>query len=371
MTVALFLTVSMYGQYKYFTATKDFYIKANLKDDIFFSLSHDYKFLDDYDDTVKDINTKLSSFSGFDKIVKYEITNVYYNSICGTAFYYNKDMINLFKPHIKQGRWLSSDSKITEVVLDYSIFPEIMIGDTINFDNGITAKLVGRLEDIHIYPNFSNYGTPFTSNHLFEISNNSNQIYISKDSINEDIYNSININSPISNFFVCFKENATPTEKNEVISYLQFYGSCIDYDTIINNSNNYIDEWVRIAFPFPLFVITILTLSIICVSAVIIKRSMNEQSKYFLIGCTKKRSIATIISTLSILFSIPCIINIICAVFFPTFLRLSNQNNNYILDISCVYPVFIYLLFIVAILTIMPIAFYHKHSPLSFYRKNL
>ena len=100
---------------------------------------------------------------------------------------------------------------------------------------------------------------------------------------------------------------------------------------------------------------------------------MPEYSRYYLIGCTKRKGIWLIAMPLSVIFSIPCIINIISVTCCPNLFRAGNKTGaiTYLFEANTIIPLVIYLALIIAILTMIPTLFYKKYSPLLFYRSNL
>jgi len=172
--------------------------------------------------------------------------------------------------------------------------------------------------DVAFIPSMGAAASKLTADELFE--SNANFVFLNINRFNSDVYENFNINRNV-NFIVDIKENATTAEKDEILNYLSRYGIYATYDEIIQNTNDAVDEEIRENFPLPVFLLLISTVSMICVSAVAIQRSMHEHSIYYLIGCSKKRSITTIILSLLLLFCIPCIMNLLLAFFWPNFLR--------------------------------------------------
>lgn len=157
------------------------------------------------------------------------------------------------------------------------------------------------------------------------------------------------------------------------MSFLESKGVVATHEKIINDSNQVIDSWVATALPLPLFLLIIATINIISISTVIVKRTMPEYSRYYLIGCTKRKGIWLIAMPLSVIFSIPCIINIISVTCCPNLFRAGNKTGaiTYLFEANTIIPLVIYLALIIAILTMIPTLFYKKYSPLLFYRSNL
>ena len=172
------------------------------------------------------------------------------------------------------------------------------------------------------------------------------------------------------NFFVVTKTDATSQEKEELYQYLYSQGLIKDYNEIMEHSNAMIDEWIRTAFPLPLFLVAIATINAVCICAVIVKRSMADMSKYYLIGCTQRRGVGAIVLSLAALFVVPGVLNLLSVLCFPNFLREPHTAGiDYILDARCVIPVMLYLAALLVVIAVLPVAMYSRYSPMRFYRK--
>jgi len=322
-----------------------------------------------------DILNEISSFPGFDKVINYAETSIECDNISNflsmKTYCYNHDMIANFKLDVSDGRWLSNDSDKVEIVIYGDELSEVPIGKTILLDNSIYATVVGRVA-YNILPDFSLSSPNYNTSDFFRQSSNCGFI-INSDMIDENYYTDHNSNYQYQGAFICLNNNATYNEKTDIINYLSDYGNVNDYDTVINNTDKLFETWAGMLLPLPLFLLIICTISLLSLSAIIIKRSMNEQAKYYLIGCSKTKSVSLLASSLTFVFSLPSIINIILIVFFPDFLRKDTlwDTSKSILNFWSFVPLFIYLAFIISFVIISSIAFYKKHSPLSFYRRNL
>ena len=77
-------------------------------------------------------------------------------------------------------------------------------------------------------------------------------------------------------------------------------------------------------------------------------------------------------AALSMVFSVPCIINLILVVYFPYFLRNDSgvYSGEYI-DKNCIIPLIIYFSINVVITIIIPMIYYRSFSPLDLHRRNI
>lgn len=367
MTISLFLLVTVYGEYKYITQARDIYEDAGLEDDVYFTFNYGLK--------ENDINSpyksreKLYEFKAFNYTLDMYSSADSYNENIFNIKYYSNAMINSFKLKTVSGRWLSSTSGKLEAVIGGTLWDGVNIGDKLTLSNGLTVEIVGILGKAVLQPNFTSSSSKFSATNLFKASEN--LMILNMSAIDSQKLQEI---SPqlYFNYFVVFKENASQEEKDLLVSYLETYGHCITYDEIIKNSNAEILQQAKELFPLPIFLLIVSTVALISICSLAIKRSMSEHSKFFLIGCSKKRSVVLITASLTLIFSIPCLLNIILTLYFPSFLRYDNiMIEKLIINSECVYPIILYMLLILLITTFIPIILYKNYSPLDFYRRNL
>lgn len=376
MMVTIFLLISIYGEYRYITYTRDIIENSGLKNAVYFS--HSIGHGNDYSpDKIKDFQNKLKNYSAVKNIINTVSAAVNYKPLnySPAVVVYDQFMIENLKQPLKDGKWFSSETdpskyEYPEIIIGGKYWNSVKSGDIIEleiYDQICKVEVIGTLGEPAFFPQFSTFGTSTGANELFKAS--PYVLYLNKNSFNIDLSTSF-LNYT---FFVNIKESASEAEKQELLDYLIQHGSYFTYEQLIEHTNAEIKELMQESFPFPLFLIAIATISMICVSAVAIQRSMREQSVYYLIGCSKKRSIAIMTITLLLFFGLPSLINIIGSIFFPNFLRADERRYaiEYIIDAGCIMPVIVYFVFIAVVLTLLPIIIYRKHSPLTFYRRNL
>jgi hypothetical protein len=376
MLVVIFLLISIYGQFKYITYTRDIFRSSGLKNSVYFSNSVDFS-NEHFTEEMKKLQQKVKEFKATENIIITDSVTLKYDSPARylNGVKYDKTMIEDLEQPLKDGEWFHSETDPTkyeypEVIIGGKDWNGVKTGDIIKLtymDKVFQAKVIGTLGDTTFYPQFSSWGTSLGFNDLF--SSSTFTLYLNVNSLNIELEEN-RYAGRIS--FIKIKEDASDTDKKELLDYLTANGNYYTYEQLMEQTDIEIEELMRESFPFPVFLILIATISMICISAVAVQRSMHEQSIYYLIGCSKKRSIVTMITTLLIFFGLPCLINIITAIFYPNFLRSDRiYNIEYIIDASCIAPVIIYFIFIAAVLVFLPIIIYRKHSPLTFYRRNL
>lgn len=368
LTVAMFILSTFIGEYNYISYTRSVMLNEKLEGGAYFMPYHEGGV--SYEET-NELKNEIMQFEGCSHILSINKFAVEMNKSVVNVMLYDKHMRESFKLHTDKGRWLSDDPTQTEAVIGGVTWGGTKVGDTITIDNNITATVVGIIGDNVVYPAFSSGSNSVQdSNLLFGV--NDTIVFLTHETIPQEKLEKYSI-SGRRNLYVIFDDDASDAEKKALTAFLESKGSLATHEKIINDSNETISSWVATALPLPLFLIVIATVNIISISTVITKRTMPEYSRYYLIGCTKRKGILLVAMPLGIIFSIPCVLNIISITCCPNFLRAGQRTGaiTYLFDLSNVIPLFIYLILIIGILTIIPMMFYKKYSPLLFYRSNL
>lgn len=377
LTVALFIMVSYYGKYRYVAYARDIMLNSDLRNGGYFMISFDDELRGDpekMEPVVQSVRKQITEYTA----CKYLLTtdafaasalgsdnNDFYN-----CFLYDDHMISGMRLSVDDGRWLSSDAARTEAVICGNSSKK-KVGDRLTLSYGIEAEVVGIINDVPLYPTFSrsgNAGMPARS--LFK--NGDSMLFITGDAVPEITLNNIQYYYHIGNCYVVLEESATDSYRTELFDFMESLGIYVPYEKIIADSDAEIDVWLYQAFPLPLFLIIVCTISALCICIVVVKRSMSEYSKYYLMGCTKNKCIFHVTAPLVVLFSIPCFLNLLNVMFFPHFLRAGDRYPvDYILDHHAVILIIVFSVLVILPIIFMPRVFYRNYSPLSLYRRNM
>lgn len=375
LTISMFGVTTFYGMYLYQAYTRDVLLRSNLQNGGYLmNIMGPMDNPEEYNALISEQQKKIESFPACKYLIKDEsfslgISNdkdTYY--ICSA---YDKNHRLAFPLEVDRGRWLSEDPEYTEAVLIGNYFGN-KVGDELILEGGIKAVVVGISEGSPFCPRFTRSGTGLRSAHLM-FTPDTARLYVTKETVDPQLLAGVTTYSQ-HNCYVVFDENAAAGELEELKRYIEAHGVFTPYEKIIADSNSEIEMWLTTAFPFPLFILAVCTISILCICTVIIKRSMNEYSKYYLLGCTKKRVIYLVTAPMIIFFGVPCAANLLSVLAFPHFLRAGDRyfyDQEYILDHRAALLVICYFAVLAALLVIMPKMFYRKYSPLSLYRRNL
>lgn len=375
LAVSMFVLVTFYGQYRYTSYTRDVMLDSELDDGLYFMINSDGLDPDEEQIISQRIINGAREYKACGDILTIRRYYAFYGEeALFNGVLFDKKMRRSFKLRVSEGRWLSDDPEYTEVVVGGVTVSKynIKVGDTLTFEDGITAKVVGIMDDVVIYPSFNSYNNNnLPSDSLFR--SNDTVLFITEETIPEELLDGLYNYHADTNFYLLFDGESSESERSELVSYLESNGVIAPYAKIISDSDEKINEWLSDAMPLPLFLIIISTICIICISTVVIQRSMTDYSKYFLMGCSKKKCIALVASPTVLLFCLPGVLNLISILFCPHLFRAGKMlaRVDYIIGADAAITVILYLAFLAAILCLMPVVFYRRYSPIALYRRNM
>ena len=381
LTIAMFAVTTFYGNYLYKAYTRDVLLRSNLQNGGYLMNFYSFDNNEDDDiDPIESMNIKYNEQKAMIKAFaacKYILHNEYFyigdtsgHNMGYTCFLYDKNHRLGFPLDVDEGRWLSEKPLYTEAVIAGNHWGK-SVGDVLYLDGGIEATVVGIINGAAICPDFgSSSNSVCSADHLF--STKICNIYISEETVEPQMLSGRKIYTPY-NCYIVFDENASEENLAELNSYLESQGVFAPYSKIISDSKKEIDEWLHLTFPLPLFLTVVCAISILCICTNITQRSLNEYSKYYLLGCTKRRIVFLVTAPMLIFFVLPSVLNLLSVLVFPNFLRAGDDyyKQNYILDYRAAILVLGYFGVLSALLIIMPKLFYRNYSPLSLYRRNL
>lgn len=367
LTVCLFSLITLFGRYQYKVYTYETYTASDLNNAIYFMASAN----GDPEFSTAEYRDVVAAMPGVEDVLTYQHSIIDYGVYPLNVYYLSDLMRRNFSLEVDHGRWLADKPLRTEAVIGGTVWKDMEIGSVLTLSNGVVCEVVGILPDVAIVPAF-NHSTNYTCTTDIFFSATDTVIFLASPDENFPAFEEYNRRYP-RNFFVTFTDECSPTQYDAVVAYLRSRGFVSDYHYIVEETEEDIREWIREQFPLPVFLLLIATINIVCICVIMVKRSMPDMAKYYLIGCTKTKSAWLITSTMAVIFSIPAVLNLLGALFAPNFLRY--QLNHYIYDYritaACVYPVVGYLGVILMIVRILPYIYYRRYSPFAFYRRFL
>lgn len=355
MTVALALLVSAVAEYRYITAARDALNGEVLENAILFQLPFDedsYPYLPSALSEDFSYGTLAFLYSG--GLAETESGGCFY------VTYMNRKAVSAVTMPMESGRFLNPDAKTPEAVVSAHYADILSLGDPIPLPDGRSATLVGFVRKGMVFPSFSHWGSAVTADHLFRDETDRALVYLPMDSVEAML-------RPVAAVFP--REDADTEEQRMLSELLSSYGSTLTFRELMNRTEQRIASSVREKLPLPLFLLIISTVAMISVAALSIQRGMNEQSKYYLLGCSKKRSMGISAIALSAVFSIPMLLNLLALQYAPSLLRFDPKA--YLLDETAYFALFMYWGACLLLTIVLPLVLYGKFSPIEFYRRNV
>ena len=379
LILALFIMVTYYGKYRYVAYARDIMINSNLQNGGYYMILYNDELFADpiaMETVSQTVKKQILDYAACkyilttDSFVDFDMVND--SKRLYNCFFYDKNMISGIHLFVDEGRWMDPDAISTEAVICGNAAQK-SIGETIVLNCGLEIEIVGIIDDIPLYPSFGRFSnTKIPASSIFE--NGDMILLINQERVPKTILDSIQYNYRIGNCYIVFDENATNEEQNSLLDFLESAGRFAAFKKIISDSNEQIDKWLYKAFPLPIFLIMVCSISVICICMVVVNRSMNEYSRYYLMGCTKNRCIFNVTMPLIVVFGMPCILNIINIICFPHFLRAGDRypaGVDYIMDYRSILLILTFFSIIMIPIIIMPRLFYRNYSPLLLYRRNM
>lgn len=372
LSVSVFVIIVFFEQYEYLDVPYKTVRNADFGDSVFF-----LGYFDVYREgfsTVRElreyktrdaniVRSEIAGFDAFDRIIE-PLTAVFMkNGEYFEAILYPDQIIDKIRVKPDSGRWLSAASGTAEAVLVGEKWKNFSVGDSIVFDDGTSAAVVGKMKGNTLVPSF--HGSVRYAGDIF----NQADGFVLMNSAAVSDFESLSADDR-HYFIIKMKPDAADEHKAALLDYLEQHGTYIDFETVLSNTEEYMSDWVSTHFPIPAFFILIATVCYLSICSVIIHQSVNEQAKYMIMGCTKRKSTLTIIYSLVAAFALPVTLAVTAAVFFPDLLHIAGKSYGelyYIVNSRCVVPGLIYVLLMAASAVIIPIVYYSDRSPMKIY----
>lgn len=366
-TVSLFFLVSAYGEYMFINRAKNAFENAGLGDAVYF-MYHPADFSASPAEGSNASKSVVSSLPACKEIIAPFCTYGTVGETYLNVHLWNGTMIRSFALSPDKGRWLDPDSETPEAVVN-DASGNAKLGDMLLLPDGTEARIVGIIAESAFIASFNHGSSAQSASDLFKT--DTDVAFVNFDSLSEKMLEAISP-SPSLCYYVRISPNATDGQRSQLLGTLSSYGNYADYDTITKNTNAEVDRKMRESLPLPIFILTATAVIAISICTLSIKRNMSEQARYFLIGCSKRRSLLIIITSLAAAFSIPCIANLVLALKYPYFLRYGARvDGSTLIGTDCSAPILLYLGILLLISAVIPAVYYRRFSPLDFYRRTL
>jgi|GEM_PF-1703588 len=355
MTVSLSLLVSASAEYRYITASRDALQANRLQNAVFFALPYDNNDEPYLPDGLTDLpackGLVLLSSGGLARAQNGE----YYNTTV-----LSREAIDAIVLPMQSGRYLDPSSDTPEAIVPARYRGELSLGDTLAMQDGTSATVVGFVRDEMPLPSFRRFGTHLSADRLFDANADTVLLFLPH-------HVAKNACRPVAAMLL--DPNASANDRLALTKQLSEGGRTVPFSSLEEQTERTVDAALRQKLPFPLFLLVISTVAMLCISALAIERSMREQANYYLLGCSKRHSKGILLLAVCTVFTVPTVINLVLLYAFPSFLRFDTKA--YMLTGDTVWLLLLYwgacILFSVALTHLL----YGKYTPLAFYRKNL
>lgn len=297
----------------------------------------------------------LENFAAFDGVMEIRQTSLDGKEKKIGCKWFSDALLSAFRPQMTEGKWFTGEETDLCAVLCGEALQEYSAGDVIPLADGSDVRVIGR-----------------TDGFLPDLRGS---VTYAQDAFSNGDAVIINGNCEGGERPYCFigiKPDAPEAEKQELLDYLTRYGSYTTYETIAENTKDSMHQWMTVHLPFPCFLLLVTTVCFLALCTVILQQSMNEQAKYMLMGCTKRRSVGVMTGAFALVFGLPAVIAFVVGLNFREILLAFGAKpyqTEYLVNAGCVVPVLCYLIFLFVCIVGMPVLWYAGHSPMSLYVK--
>lgn len=379
-TVSLLFANYNVALYRYITYTRDLLVSTETENSIYCMPTR----IEDKDEmndvTIDRIENKAKKYKAYTAFKRTEIFSAIVNGSVIENLLFTQEMIDEYKLPISNGSLdaLREDGgEYFNAVVSGKRFDYLNVGDTLDmtiYDHPnqiIKVKIVGSLANPDIVPSFTHRSSSMNANKLYEYFDG--LIFLKTDNLVDTMNNIAEYNVPCTQccFMTAYKEGASEAEKAEYYSFLDDNAGVVLYDEILNNTNAYVDKSLREAIPTPLFLVIIVTLSLLSLPILFVNKKLREHSIYYLCGCCRVKSCFIISCAIAFMGLAGGLINIL---FIANYEFLSkngivNMGDGLIYDGYSMLFTLLYALAVSIVSVIISLLIFSKSSPIEIYRK--
>ena len=331
--------------------------------------------------TDDELNARLKCESAiYTKIDLLSTYRIYPNEKNNTPpiWLYGSDMMSVYKPGLKSGRWGDPDADILEIVISDENEFGWKLGDTVEFDVSVpippdyfthgTAKVVGILEknaEIFGYTlDNSSSAAADTYRSMFGTESNINKeslTIIASAEAYERLYPDATPRI-LTALFIYGDDASEELLKEEVKIAAQLNGrTIIDFEKMNTKSLEYLhDEFMKL-MPVIAVLLVLVIISAVSVSAIAARRRLKDYAKYYLLGLQWKQC-AAVSFLQALITAIAALAVAVAALFIVGFTPLTELitlivNTRLLLSLLGILALYL------AFSMIMPLIMLHSASP--------
>lgn len=374
MTFAIYTFVDVLGINNYIGYAKKVYISSSLENALYYipAKNNDYYMLSAEEQQAQDavVKKQLLAIDGVEGLCVNRVLTGLYQGKFVNFILYDEEMISRFKLDMSSGEWISP-TFTDECVVGGSIFENAEIGDSVvcALGNGtLTVTVAGKMAYPAYIPQMLGGES---ADRLFKCYDNVIMMYDS--SFLREQLNSLGVYvTEYENYFVLLESDISDANRNAVTELLNNTGRYYTYDDIIENTNEVNSYRVKTKLPFPLYAFIISTIAAFSLSLLMTEKKLEEYSIYYIVGCSKKKSICIIATALLIITAVPCLLNILNILIDPYMFRTDDgriYKDNCYIDNSMIIPILLYMIGMIILTVAVALFTYIKKSPMEIRRR--
>lgn len=380
MAVSMFEAVYTIGRFSRYTYAKELYESASLKNAVYFMSGVDVK--QDTDAIAARLQKEIEQIGSLAG-VKYVLNApggpaAVYKGGPSSVVTYSQGMLHAFSLPLSQGTWFSAEpsDNTYRAVVGGNRFIDVQAGELIDvtlWDTARTQKeeikveVAGVMKFPAYFPNFGGSGTQVSADNFFQLADM--MIFQEGDNLPSLLRNSEPFYS--MNSFVVFEDSATEKQKNDCYLQLKEMGTYATYDEIIKNSDAVITDKTNKGMIFPVFMLSVSTICLICLSVLFIQKKLKEYSVYYLCGCSKKRCFSYMAGMSACIVFLAGIPSILYVAFYRYWSSIAPPGSEvFVFNDNTIGYILSYMLAVTLISLILPFLVYWRSSPIDMYRRN-
>lgn len=321
MTAALFVATITFGDYRYYTYSRDTFQKAGLENSYY--VTHFGSNKPTNEELIQEIQDAKKAPGVETVLYKFSTNPFIIDGVGWGCSMMSEDLCEAFPPDIYRGTLFGSTGVSSEGALEmidasgsFSDVPlgkpfEIPCSDTAT----ITAVLVGRIRYPYFTLDFGSAGDITAADFISEF-----PTFLVKDTPEtRELLHSVSDApfNPDPNYFVVFSQDASQEEINAYLNESKQEHYILSYQELMDSTNKQIQQNLRTFLPLPVFLLFLTMVSLFSISVIIIYRKASENAIWYLCGCSRARGMRTIFFCIGILGAIAAVINAVFIVIYP------------------------------------------------------
>ena len=394
LTFSLVFMSEAFGVFRYITFTRDTYTGSGLVDCYWFMpLVDTYQGSDEkVNAAVQDIFNQAAEIDGVEELLTLARGSLlYYEG--GPTFYQvmNPAMAQNYRPKLTGGKWLTDsfeapagtvpavaagpvmkNAKVGDTITGY-IFDKRLAGqgkDTAEMVQEVQFYIIGTMGEFGYIPDFSSSGGQMTTQDFLQPAGN--LIILETPAVYQEILRNDPARFLRPNCFVRLAGGLTPDQKAECLNRLSYFGSTVDSEEILKNTDTVLNIRIKTILPFPLFAIAVSTFCFFSLSVLFVRKKMSDTTVYALCGCSKRKNFAIMATGLGGIGLLAVLVTGVLIVLYPAY-KYKIPENYRAFELYFDYQVYLclfgYLLLMLIISLAVPFLARRKMSPIELYRR--